>query len=88
MSTPNAYKLKVDYEYAREYIPLYVKVAKDEAQKACWCHKCGFPYITSREHKNTELCTYCSGHSPTVDDQKQSKHREYMRGKARERRQA
>ena len=86
MSTPNAYKLEVKYRYAEEYIPLYVIVAKSESQKPCWCTKCGLPYITSMEYRIEDLCTYCSGHSPTVDEVKQEKHREYMRGKARERR--
>ncbi len=86
MSTPNAYKLAVKYRYAEEFIPFMQKVAENESESFQHCSQCGFPYVTNTFYRNRELCTYCSGYSATVDEQKQNKHREYMKGRAKERR--
>ena len=79
MATPNAYKLEVNYDYAREYIPFMLQVAQTELQSFQHCSKCGLPYLTSREYKRTDICAVCSGHLSSADEVKHEKHKEYMR---------
>jgi hypothetical protein len=86
MSTPKAYKLEVAYQYDEGSVPFMKKVAEAESESFQHCSKCGFPYVTNTHYRNRELCTYCSGYSPTVDEQKQEKRKEYMRHRTKERR--
>ena len=86
MSTPEAYKLKVTYTFAEEYVPFMIVVARKDKEQFCICSKCRVPYITSYLYKNTKLCTWCSGHAKSKDELAREKHNEYMSDRARWRR--
>lgn len=82
----NAYKLEVNYRFAREYIPFMIRQAKIDNESFQHCSKCGMPYNTSREYKCIDICAVCSGHLSSSDEIKHEKHKEYMRNRAKEKR--